>query len=44
MKNIADHLFDILENSVKAGASKVKVKFSFSKRIFFVKLSIMDRE
>ena len=38
MKNIADHLFDILENSVKAGASKVKVKFSFSKRIFFCQI------
>ena len=38
MKNIADHLFDILENSAKAGASEVKVKFSFSKKIFFCQI------
>jgi len=38
MKNIADHLFDILENSAKAGASEVKVKFSFLKKIFFCQI------
>jgi len=38
MKNIADHLFDILENSVKAGANKVLVKFSFNKKKFFCQI------
>ena len=38
MKNIADHLFDILENSAKAGAQEVMIKFSFSKKIFFCQI------
>jgi len=34
MKTIADHLFDILENSVNAHADKIVIKLSFSKNIF----------
>ena len=34
MKNIADHLFDIFENSVNANADMVIIKISFSERIF----------
>ena len=35
MRTIADHLFDILENSVSAQANKVVVNLSFSKNIFY---------
>jgi len=38
MKNIADHLFDILENSAKARAKEVVIKFSFAKKIFFCQI------
>jgi len=34
LKNIADHLFDIFENSVNANADMVIIKISFSERIF----------
>ncbi len=34
MKTIADHLFDILENSVNAQANKIVVKLSFNNKIF----------
>jgi len=34
MKTIADHLFDILENSVNAKSSKVIVKISFNNNLF----------
>jgi len=32
MKNIADHIFDILENSVAAGATEVEIILNFPKR------------
>jgi len=35
MKDIADHLFDILENSVKANATKVNIFLEIKKNIFF---------
>ena len=34
MKNIADHLFDILENSVNAGASAVVIKMAHKESLF----------
>jgi hypothetical protein len=34
MKTIADHLFDILENSVNAKANKIIVKLSYYNKIF----------
>ncbi|MDD3655639.1 MAG: ATP-binding protein [Atribacterota bacterium] len=39
MKNIADHLFDIIENSVNAGANEVIVKITYTKSIFFCSIS-----
>jgi len=38
MKDIADHLFDILENSVKAGATEVKIILGIKDNLFFCKI------
>lgn len=38
MRTIADHLFDILENSVNAHASKIMVSISFLKHIFLCRI------
>jgi hypothetical protein len=38
MRTIADHLFDILENSVNAHASKIRVTISFFKNIFLCRI------
>ena len=38
MKDLADHLFDILENSVKAGATEVKVILGIKDNLFFCKI------
>ena len=38
MKDLADHLFDILENSATAGATKVKVMLGLSNKRFFCKI------
>ncbi len=38
MKDLADHLFDILENSVKAGATEVKIILRLQDKIFFCKI------
>ncbi|KQC05093.1 MAG: hypothetical protein APR54_08525 [Candidatus Cloacimonas sp. SDB] len=38
MRTIADHLFDILENSVNAHASKIIVTISFFKHIFLCRI------
>ena len=38
MKDLADHLFDILENSVTAGATEVKVVLGFCDKRFFLKI------
>lgn len=39
MRNLADHLFDIIENSVNANATDVIVKLSFSEKKFFCSIS-----
>ncbi len=39
MKDIADHLFDIIENSVNAGADEVIVKIAHTKSYFFCSIS-----
>ena len=38
MKNLADHLFDILENSVTSGATEVKIILGFCDKRFFFKI------
>jgi len=38
MKDIADHLFDILENSVNAGAKEVKIILGIQNKLFFCKI------
>jgi len=38
MKNIADHIFDILENSVAAGATEVEIILDFHNKHFFCKI------
>jgi len=38
MKDIADHLFDILENSVKAGATEVKITLGIQDSLFSCKI------
>jgi len=38
MKDLADHLFDILENSVKAGATEVKIILGIKDSLFFCKI------
>ena len=38
MKDLADHLFDILENSVKAGATEVKIILGIQDNLFFCKI------
>jgi len=38
MRNLADHLFDILENSVKAGATEVKITLGIQDNLFFCKI------
>ena len=39
MKDIADHLFDIIENSVNAGAKEVTVKIAYTESYFFCSIS-----
>lgn len=39
MKNIADHLFDIFENSVNASADTVIIGISFSKGVFYCSIT-----
>jgi len=39
LKDLADHLFDILENSVNAGANEVIVKIAHTKSYFFCSIS-----
>ena len=39
MKNIADHLFDIFENSVNANADRVTMKITFLKGFFYCSIS-----
>jgi hypothetical protein len=38
MKNLADHLFDILENSVTAGATEIKVILGLRNKRFFLEI------
>lgn len=38
MRNMADHLFDILENSVKARATEVKIILGIKDKLFFCKI------
>ena len=38
MKDLADHLFDILENSVKAAATEVKIILGIKDKLFFCKI------
>ena len=38
MKDLADHLFDILENSVMAGATEVRIMLGLSEKRFFCKI------
>jgi len=38
MKNIADHIFDILENSVTAEATEVKIILGFHNKRFFCRI------
>ena len=38
MKDLADHLFDILENSVTAGATEVKIILGLRNKRFFLKI------
>lgn len=38
MKDLADHLFDILENSVKAGATEVTIVLGIKDKNFFCKI------
>jgi len=38
MKDLADHLFDILENSVKAEATEVKITLGIRDKLFFCKI------
>ncbi len=51
MKNIADHLFDILENSVKAKATEIKILIKFKQGKFHCRITdngtgikIVDKE
>ena len=37
MRDIADHLFDILENSVKAGATEIRIISRIKDKQFFVR-------
>ena len=39
MKDIADHLFDIIENSVNAGAKEVIAKIAYNESYFFCSIS-----
>lgn len=39
MKNIADHLFDIFENSVNAAADEVIIRIAFSEMMFYFSIS-----
>jgi hypothetical protein len=39
LKDIADHFFDIFENSVNAKANEVIIKISFSENIFYCSIS-----
>jgi len=38
MKDIADHIFDILENSVNANATEIEVILKFFNKLFFCKI------
>ncbi len=38
MRDLADHLFDVLENSVKAGATEVKIILGIKDKLFFCKI------
>ena len=38
MKDLADHLFDILENSVTAGATEIRVILGLRNKRFFFKI------
>lgn len=39
MKNIADHIFDIIENSINASADEVQVKIAFLENHFYCYIS-----
>ena len=38
MRTIADHLFDILENSVNACADKIEIRLSYNRDIFYCQI------
>ena len=42
MKNIADHILDITENSIRANASKVEILLSVNSDLNLLKLSFID--
>lgn len=42
MKNIADHILDIAENSIRAQASKVEILLSVNTSLNLIKLSFVD--
>jgi K+-sensing histidine kinase KdpD len=42
MKDIADHLFDILENSVKAGATEVKITLGIQDSMGIKEINVTD--
>ena len=49
MRDVADHLFDILENSVKAGATEIRIILRIKDKQFFCKIKdngsgIMDED
>ncbi len=42
MKNFADHILDIVENSIRAHATKVEILLSVNSALNFIKLSFID--
>jgi len=38
MKDLADHLFDIIENSINASATEVKIILGIKEKLFFCKI------